>query len=152
MLGLLPGAGGTQRLQNLTSIPNVLDLTLTGRSLRADRAKKLGVVDMLVDPLGPGLQPADVRTNKYLEEVAVNVAKQISGGKLTIDRASKKGLVDKALGFALKYDWVKDQIFSRAKAQVMKQSGGLYPAPLKVSNFEKPEKTLFSNVFVRFWK
>lgn len=131
MLGLLPGAGGTQRLSQLTSIPNVLDMALTGKTLKADKAKKFGIVDLLVDPLGPGLEPPETRTIKYLEYVAVEVAKQIASGKLKVDR-TKKSTMDKVLNFALQYDWVKDKIFSKARAQVMKMSGGLYPAPLKI--------------------
>lgn len=50
---------------------------------------------------------------------------------MTIDR-SKKSMMDKAMNYALKYDFVKDKIFGKAKQQVMKMSGGLYPAPLKV--------------------
>lgn len=61
MLGLLPGSGGTMRLPQLTSIPTALDLELTGKSVRADKAKKLGMVDLLVEPLGPGLTPAEQR-------------------------------------------------------------------------------------------
>lgn len=131
MLGLLPGAGGTQRLPQLTTVPNVLDMVLTGKTVKADRAKKFGIVDMLVDPLGPGLAPPEVRTRQYLEEVAVGVAKQLASGKLKPDRA-KKSLMDKILTFALQYTWVKDKIFDKARKQVLKMSGGLYPAPLKV--------------------
>lgn len=131
MLGLLPGAGGTQRLQHLTSIPNTLDMALTGRTVKADRAKKLGIVDLLVDPLGPGLDTPEKQTQKYLEDTAVTVAKQLATGKLKVDR-TKKSLPDKILGFALQYGWVKDKVFGKAREQVMKQSGGLYPAPLKV--------------------
>ena len=39
MLGLLPGAGGTQRLPRLTSIPNALDMILTGKRLTADKVR-----------------------------------------------------------------------------------------------------------------
>lgn len=103
---------------------------LTGKNLRADKAKKMGVVDLLVDPLGPGIDEPEVNTRRYLEEVAINVAKQLSSGQLKIER--KRSLPDKILAYALKYNWVKDQIFGKAKAQVMKMSQGLYPAPLKV--------------------
>lgn len=130
MLGLLPGAGGTQRLQRLTSIPNTLDLTLTGRTVKADRAKRLGIVDLLVDPLGPGLDTPEIQTQKYLEETAIGVAKQLASGKMKIDR--KKKLPDRILSFALQYGWIKDKVFGKAREQVMKQSGGLYPAPLKI--------------------
>ncbi|KAK5646424.1 hypothetical protein RI129_004888 [Pyrocoelia pectoralis] len=130
MLGLLPGAGGTQRLQRLTSIPNTLDLALTGKSVKADKAKKLGIVDLLVDPLGPGLDSPEKTTHKYLEKTAINVAKQLASGKLKVDR--QKNFTDKVLQFALQYDWVRDKVFGKAKEQVIKQSGGLYPAPLKI--------------------
>ena len=59
LLGLLPGGGGTQRLPQLTSLPTTLDLILTGKSLKADKAKKLGLVDLTVQPLGPGLDLSD---------------------------------------------------------------------------------------------
>ncbi|BES88970.1 3-hydroxyacyl-CoA dehydrogenase, C-terminal domain [Nesidiocoris tenuis] len=131
MLGLLPGGGGTQRLPRLTSVPTALDLCLTGKNVRADKAKKLGIIDLLVDPLGPGLVPAEQRTLEYLEEVAIFTALQLANGKIKVDR-SKKGLTDKILNIALKYDWVKDQIFGRAKKQVLKMTNGLYPAPLKI--------------------
>lgn len=55
MLGLLPGAGGTQRLPKLISLPNALDMCLTGKTLKADKAKKFGLVDLLVNRLGPGV-------------------------------------------------------------------------------------------------
>lgn len=67
MLGLLPGGGGTQRLPLLISLPNALDLELTGKTVKADKAKKMGIVDLLVDPLGPGTSSADIRTMEYLE-------------------------------------------------------------------------------------
>lgn len=55
------GGGGTQRLPKLTSLPTGLDMILTGKTVKADKAKKLGLVDMTVDPLGPGLDVADQR-------------------------------------------------------------------------------------------
>ena len=60
LLGLLPGGGGTQRLPRLTSVPTALDMALTGKMVKADKAKKLGLVDALVNPLGPGLKDPDV--------------------------------------------------------------------------------------------
>ncbi|KAG5888462.1 hypothetical protein JTB14_017190 [Gonioctena quinquepunctata] len=130
MLGLLPGAGGTQRLPRLVSLPTALDFMLTGKSMKADKAKKLGVVDLLVDPLGPGLNTPEENTREYLEKVAIDIAKQLASGKLTVNR--QKSLTDKALAYALQYNWVKDQVFNKVKAQVMKLTGGLYPAPLRI--------------------
>ena len=61
MLGLLPGGGGLTRLPRLVALPQALDMVLTGRTLKADRAKKMGVVDAVVEPLGPGLKPLEER-------------------------------------------------------------------------------------------
>ena len=47
-LGLLPGSGGTQRLPRLIGLLPSLDMILTGKQLRAKKAKKLGVVDAVV--------------------------------------------------------------------------------------------------------
>ncbi len=49
MLGLLPGSGGTQRLIPLVGAQKGLDLMLTGKQLKADRAKKMRLVDHVVD-------------------------------------------------------------------------------------------------------
>lgn len=65
MLGLLPGAGGTQRLPRLISLPNALDMMLTGRTIKTDKAKKMGLVDMTIEPLGPGIKPADIMSVEF---------------------------------------------------------------------------------------
>lgn len=44
-LGLVPGAGGTQRLPRLTGIPVAIDMIGSGRSLKAEEARSLGIVD-----------------------------------------------------------------------------------------------------------
>lgn len=131
MVGLLPGGGGTQRLPKLISLPNALDMTLTGKTVKADKAKKIGLVDVLVNRLGPGVEVPQENTLHYLEEIAIKVAKDIANGNIKIDR-NPKSLQDKIMNYALSYDFVKDQIFSRAKAKVMQLTGGLYPAPLKI--------------------
>jgi len=47
MLGVHPGFGGTVRTPQLIGAPAALDLMLTGKSLRAEEALKLGLVDRL---------------------------------------------------------------------------------------------------------
>ncbi|MGN6230061.1 MAG: 3-hydroxyacyl-CoA dehydrogenase NAD-binding domain-containing protein [Trinickia sp.] len=57
-LGLLPGAGGTQRAPRLIGAAAALDLMLSGRHARAEEALTLGLVDRLGatdDVLGEGL-------------------------------------------------------------------------------------------------
>ena len=57
-LGLLPGAGGTQRTPRLIGAAPALDLMLSGRHVRAEEALSLGLIDRLGatdDVLGEGL-------------------------------------------------------------------------------------------------
>ncbi|ROT68531.1 putative trifunctional enzyme subunit alpha, mitochondrial [Penaeus vannamei] len=89
MLGVLPGGGGTQRLHKLVGVPGALDMSLTGKTVKADKAKKMGLVDGLVNPLGPGLQQPDLRTLAYLEEVAIKTAKDLASGDLKAKRGPR---------------------------------------------------------------
>src|SRR4029453_16004885 len=54
-LGLLPGAGGTQRAPRLIGVPAALDLILSGRHVDAEEALSLGLVDRLADAASDGL-------------------------------------------------------------------------------------------------
>src|ERR1051326_2524222 len=47
-LGLLPGNGGTQRLQRLIGGGRALDMTVTGDPVRPDKALELGIVERVV--------------------------------------------------------------------------------------------------------
>ena len=48
-LGIHPGFGGTVRSVRLLGVRAAMSLMLTGRSVRADRARKIGLVDGLVE-------------------------------------------------------------------------------------------------------
>jgi enoyl-CoA hydratase/carnithine racemase len=48
LLGLIPGAGGTQRLARLIGPSKAKDLIFTGRHVKADEALALGLVDRVV--------------------------------------------------------------------------------------------------------
>ena len=48
MLGIVPGWGGIKRLPRLIGAPAALDLLLTGKTIDARRAKKLGIADECV--------------------------------------------------------------------------------------------------------
>ena len=132
MLGLLPGSGGTQRMPKLVGVPNALDMCLTGKSVNGKKAKKLGLVDLVVDPLGAGLAPANVTTHAYLEKVAVDVARDLADGKMKLPERGPRNLTEKVTNWAFGFDQVKDYVFKTAKGKVMKQTNGLYPAPLKI--------------------
>ena len=136
MLGLLPGAGGTQRLPALVDIPTSLTMLLQGKQQTALKAKKIGLVDRLVDPIGDGLRPGDERTLEYLEEVAIQAAKELASGKLKPNR--NKPLMDRVLRLVLKSEYLREKIiFDGAKKAVMKATLGLYPAPLKILEVTK---------------
>uniref|UniRef100_F6TVY8 Trifunctional enzyme subunit alpha, mitochondrial n=1 Tax=Equus caballus TaxID=9796 RepID=F6TVY8_HORSE len=142
LLGILPGAGGTQRLPKMVGVPAAFDMMLTGRNIHADRAKKMGLVDQLVEPLvccvhftGPGLKPPEERTIEYLEEVAVTFAKGLADKKISPKR--DKGLVDKLTSVAMGIPFVRQQIYKKVEEKVRKQTKGLYPAPLKIIDVVK---------------
>jgi 3-hydroxyacyl-CoA dehydrogenase len=48
-LGILPGAGGTQRLPRLIGIEAALDMIISGEPIGAGQAAKAGVIDKLID-------------------------------------------------------------------------------------------------------
>ncbi|XP_061890499.1 hydroxyacyl-CoA dehydrogenase trifunctional multienzyme complex subunit alpha a [Entelurus aequoreus] len=130
MLGLLPGAGGTQRLPKMVGLPGAFDMMLTGRNIRADKAKKMGLVHQLVDPLGPGVKPAEERTIEYLEEVAVGVARGIANKKVPLSK--EKSLMQKLQDTVMGLGPVKKKIYNTVSEKVQKQTKGLYPAPVKI--------------------
>ncbi len=53
-LGLLPGAGGTQRLPQLIGRGPALELLLSGRNASGDEAAALGLIDRVVEPGNAG--------------------------------------------------------------------------------------------------
>ncbi|KAI4875118.1 hypothetical protein NFI96_025238 [Prochilodus magdalenae] len=130
LLGLLPGAGGTQRLPKMVGLPSAFDMMLTGRNIRADKAKKMGLVHQLVDTLGPGLKSPEDRTIEYLEEIAVDYARGIVNKKIPLTK--EKNMMQKIQDYVMSYPFVRNQIYNTVQKKVMKQTKGLYPAPLKI--------------------
>ncbi len=59
-LGLLPGAGGTQRLPRLTGVPKALEMTTSGRHIGTDEALECGLVDEVVEGDHAALQAAAI--------------------------------------------------------------------------------------------
>ena len=48
-IGLIPGAGGTQRLPRLIGLPNALEMIVAGKPIKAEKAYSRGLVDEVVD-------------------------------------------------------------------------------------------------------
>lgn len=65
-LGLIPGAGGTQRLPRLVGRGRALDIMLTARQVPADEALAIGLIDRLV-PEGAVLEAAIALAEELLE-------------------------------------------------------------------------------------
>jgi 3-hydroxyacyl-CoA dehydrogenase/enoyl-CoA hydratase/3-hydroxybutyryl-CoA epimerase len=107
MLGLIPGAGGTQRLPRLVGLRVALDLILTGRNLKATRALKAGLVDEVVP-------------RAALLTAARAAALRLADGTLSPERGGP-GLADRVL---------RPLIFGKARSSVVEKTGGHYPAPM----------------------
>lgn len=76
-LGLLPGAGGTQRILEKLSLSDALDLLLTGREIKAIKAKAMGLVDILVEPIRSDIQNIDNENIERLQSIAIEKVKYV---------------------------------------------------------------------------
>lgn len=113
-LGLLPGSGGTQRLPRLIGAPKALDMMLTGRSIRAKQALRMGLVDDAV--------PYSILLKTALERVA-------KGRKSRPPLPWQARLAGGPLGKSLLFSFVCKQ--TRAKTH------GNYPATEKIIDVVK---------------
>uniref|UniRef100_A0A8C0HS27 enoyl-CoA hydratase n=1 Tax=Buteo japonicus TaxID=224669 RepID=A0A8C0HS27_9AVES len=117
-------------------LPAAFDMMLTGRNIRADRAKKMGLVDQLVDPLGPGMKAPEARTIEYLEEVAIGFARGLANRTVSAKRSKgliqSKSLCFSGMYYAMALPFVRRQVYKTVENKVQKQTKGLYPAPLKI--------------------
>jgi 3-hydroxyacyl-CoA dehydrogenase/enoyl-CoA hydratase/3-hydroxybutyryl-CoA epimerase len=119
-LGLLPGLNGLQRLAQLAGLQVALDFGLTGKNMRARRAKKLGVAD-------------DVVPRPILDQVAVELALKLArgehkprkrGGLPSVADLTKLALEENPLG--------RSVLFKKAREMVRKNTGGHYPAAERI--------------------
>ncbi|CAK8698046.1 trifunctional enzyme subunit alpha, mitochondrial-like [Clavelina lepadiformis] len=136
MLGLLPGAGGTQRLTKLVGVPSALDMAMTGKNIKPKKAKRMGLVDQLVQPLGPGVMDPETATMKYLEQVAIETARGLANGSIAKPTV-KFSMMDRIIHSALGVEAVRNYFFDTVKGKALKVSKGLYPAPLKIADVIK---------------
>ena len=76
-IGIIPGAGGTQRLTKLVGEGRSMELILTGNMISAEKAEKWGLVNLVTD-------------EELLEEMTMEIAKQIAEkSPFAVERAKK---------------------------------------------------------------
>ena len=114
-LGLLPGAGGTQRLPQVVGLESALDMILTGKNIRAKKALQIGLVDEMVHP-------------SILRDIAIKRAGELADKT----RPRSKGRKDAgARGALLDGNPIgRGIVFRKAKQGVLEKTHGHYPAPL----------------------
>jgi len=112
-LGLIPGAGGCQRLPRLIGARAALDMILSGKTERAAKALRLGLVDEVVPP-------------SILRQVALAAADRLARQGMP-KREQKAGLP----GLILDRTAAGRQLVYRtARKQLRQKTGGHYPAPV----------------------
>lgn len=82
-LGIIPGAGGTQRLPRLIGVPKAIELVCAGTRVKADTAQRLGMVDALAE--------GDLRA------AAVAYARSLGGAKVRLWERAVPAVPDEAI-------------------------------------------------------
>ncbi|MGN6306173.1 MAG: enoyl-CoA hydratase-related protein [Mesorhizobium sp.] len=110
-LGLLPGAGGTQRLPRLIGVAKALPILLNGRPLTVVAAKDVGIIDEIVPPENlVAAAKAAIREGR----VSASAPWDIKGYRLPGDQPSSTATLD---------------LFSMTNARMLAETQGNYPAP-----------------------
>jgi enoyl-CoA hydratase/carnithine racemase len=93
LLGVIPGAGGTQRLPRLVGPAKAKDLIFTGRMVKADEALAIGLADKVV-PDAEVYQAALDMVKRYANgpALALRAAKQAVNAGLEVDLATGLGI------------------------------------------------------------
>ena len=106
-LGILPGAGGTQRLARMIGITRAKELVLTGEPILAEEAFRLGLLNKIVPP-AELLDEAKSFAKKFqnLPSFAVEMGKKLLD--TGIEMGLKEALEMERLGFSILYS-TKDQ-------------------------------------------
>lgn len=115
-LGIVPGFGGCVRLPRVVGLIQGLDIILAGKTVPSGKAFKMGLVDENVPPT-----LLDQKLNEYL--TAIKEGKKGKRQKTFKPRSKMDSAMDSIL--------LRSVVMGRAKKQVLKETKGFYPAPLK---------------------
>lgn len=107
-LGLIPGAGGTQRLPRVLGRGRALDLMLTGRQVGADEALAIGLIDRLAEP---GITAPAAARELAAELSALSTPAQLAVVR-TVDAAYDRPLAE---GLRFEVDQIQD-LFEHGEA------------------------------------
>jgi 3-hydroxyacyl-CoA dehydrogenase/enoyl-CoA hydratase/carnithine racemase len=118
-IGLIPGAGGTQRLPRLIGLPNALDMITTGKSIKAEMALQRALVDEVV--------PAE-----KLLDAALKAARRFIKGELNLKMRMTRNVIHRIPSAA-----EKTAVLGYAKFMTYQKAKG-YIAPFKaIDAFEQ---------------
>jgi len=120
-IGLIPGAGGTQRLPRLIGLPNAVEMITTGKAIDAETAFRRGLVDEVVE-------------SGELLDVAVKAARKFLTGELNKGLRTTRNIV-----LRLPSEAEKKALLDFTKAMTAQKAKG-YIAPFKA--IEAMEKGL----------
>jgi 3-hydroxyacyl-CoA dehydrogenase/enoyl-CoA hydratase/3-hydroxybutyryl-CoA epimerase len=112
-LGIIPGFGGTVRLPRVVGLRESLGMILTGSTVSARKAQRIGLISERMHP-------------RVLYRRAEALALEMASGTRTKRR--KKPLVARALDDT---PLGRRVVLRAARKQVMKETKGKYPAPLR---------------------
>jgi enoyl-CoA hydratase/long-chain 3-hydroxyacyl-CoA dehydrogenase len=115
-LGLLPGFGGTQNLPALVGIQGGMDMMLTGKDIRPVKAKKMGLVDLVVAP-------------QSLESVAISTAEGLANGSIMKSKPKAKSFLNRFIEDTPPGQYL---MWDKVKKMVDKNTDGNYPAPYAI--------------------
>jgi enoyl-CoA hydratase/carnithine racemase len=88
-LGIMPGAGGTQRLPRLIGVARAKELILLGRRFDAQRAAEIGLVMAVVEP-----SALTATVDQVLAELAGCAPISVAAAKRAIDEGMDKSLAE----------------------------------------------------------
>jgi len=146
-LGILPGAGGTQRLPRLVGTLHALDMLISGAPIDAARAKGLGLIDEIAgeDPIVAGL---DYARRLLKSGAGPRPTRALSGRATPLDKEAIAGVLDRHAR-SLKGRTTQDIVIQaiRASANTDFEAGLKLEAALSAESLRSAESLALRHVF-----